>query len=315
MTSTPTVLVTGGAGFIGSHLVDALVADGHAVRVLDDLSSGRAENLPQDVDLLEGDMADEDVARRGVDGVSLVFHLGAAGSVKRSIETPRLTDRSNTHGTLTILEAARRAGVRRVVAASSSSVYGGADIRPTPETAPLVPRSPYAVSKLAGEQYCRVFTELHGLETVALRYFNVYGPRQRPDSPYAAVVPRFVDALQRGERSTIYGDGRQSRDFTFVADTVAATMAAAMAPAERCAGRAFNVAGGVERTVLDLLGILGDLFGVTAEANHEEPRPGDVVHSCADISAGRAALGFEPRIPLEDGLRRTVAALTPETAT
>jgi UDP-glucose 4-epimerase len=170
------------------------------------------------------------------------------------------------------------------------------------------------VSKFAGEQYGRVFTELYGLETVALRYFNVYGPRQRPDSPYAAVVPLFVDALRRGGRPTVFGDGTQSRDFTFVADTVAATIAAGTAPGDQCAGRVFNVAGGVERTVLDLLSILGDLFGVTAEADHAPPRPGDVVHSCADISAARAALGFEPGVPLEEGLRRTVAALAPESA-
>ncbi|MGQ0805915.1 MAG: NAD-dependent epimerase/dehydratase family protein [Actinomycetota bacterium] len=303
------VLVTGGAGFIGSHLVDALVAAGDEVRVVDDLSSGRADNLPMGVELVTGDLADENVAGRAVADVAVVYHLGAAGSVKRSIETPRFTDRSNSHGTLTILDAARHAGVRRVVTASSSSVYGGADMRPTPESAPLVPRSPYAVSKLAGEQYCRVFTELHGLETVVLRYFNVYGPRQRPGSPYAAVVPRFVDALRRGERPTIYGDGRQSRDFTFVADTVAATMAAASAPSARCSGRVFNVAGGVERTVADLLEILCGLFGVAPEADYTDRRPGDVVHSCADISAAREALGFDPGVPLEEGLRRTVATL------
>jgi nucleoside-diphosphate-sugar epimerase len=308
MTSTPTVLVTGGAGFIGSHVAETVLTTGRDVRVVDDLSTGRRENVPAGVQLLVGDIGDERIAAAAVEDIELVYHLGAAGSVKRSIEAPLVTDHVNIHGTLTILEAARRAGVRRVVAASSSSVYGGAEARPTPETAPLRPRSPYAVSKLASEHYLRVYAELHGLETVALRYFNVYGPRQRPDSPYAAVVPLFVDALRRGERPTIYGDGRQSRDFTFVSDTVVATMAAADAPAERCAGRVFNVAGGVERTVLELLEILAAQLGGPAEADHAHPRPGDVRHSCADISAARHDLGFRPSVSLEEGLRRTVEA-------
>jgi len=221
-------LVTGGAGFIGSNLVDGLLAEGHAVRVLDDLTAGFGENVHPSAELVHADIADEDAVRRAVEGVEVVFHLAAHRAVLRSVEHPLATDRANTHGTLLVLKAALDAGVRRVVSSSSSSVYGGAEQLPTPESAPLVPRSPYAVTKLAGEHYCRVFTEIYGLETVSLRYFNVYGPRQRPDSAYAAVIPLFIDALRRDEPATVHGDGKQSRDFTFVTDAVAANIAAAV---------------------------------------------------------------------------------------
>ena len=300
------VLVTGGAGFIGSNLAGALVGAGHAVRVLDDLSGGYTENLPPEVDFLEGDVADHSVVRKAVHGAEWVFHEAAHRAVLKSVEDPLATDRANTHGTLTVLKEAVDAGVGRLVHASSSSVYGGAEQVPTPETVPLVPRSPYAVTKLAGEHYCRVFAELYGLETVGLRYFNVFGPRQRPDSTYAAVIPLFIEALRSGTPATVHGDGRQSRDFTYVDDVVSANVAAAQAPADACSGRFFNIAGGRECSLLDLLDMVGSILGVVPELVHTDPRPGDIRHSSADISAARRHLGYEPRVSLEDGLRRTV---------
>jgi UDP-glucose 4-epimerase len=300
-------LVTGGAGFIGSNVAEALGRAGHHVRVLDDLSTGYRENVGDGTELIVGDVADEVRVREAVAGVDVVFHQAAHRSVLKSVEQPLLTDTANTHGTLTVLKAALDAGVRRVVYASSSSVYGGADVLPTPETVPSVPRSPYAVTKVAAEHYCRVFTELYGLETVALRYFNVYGPRQRPDSAYAAVIPLFIDALGRGEPATVHGDGLQSRDFTYVDDAVAANLRAAEAPAAACAGKAYNVAGGTSYSLLDLLEILGRVMAVEPSRAHTEPRAGDVRHSAADISAARADLGFVPSVGFEDGLRKTVA--------
>ena len=303
------VLVTGGAGFIGSHLVDALVARGDEVVVLDTLATGRAENIPAGVALVQGSVADEAAVAKAVEGCAVVYHQGALGSVARSVADPLASDRANVAGTLAVLRAAQDAGVRRVVLASSSSVYGGAGSGqgPMAESLPLQPRSPYAVTKLAGEHYSRVYWELHGLETVSLRYFNVYGPRQRPDSEYAAVIPLFVEALLRGGDPHIHGDGRQSRDFTFVADAVQANLRAADAPAAACAGRAFNVARGEPASLLDLLDILGAELGMTVTPTHGPPRPGDVRHTHADISAARAALGYEPTVPLREGLVRTVA--------
>jgi nucleoside-diphosphate-sugar epimerase len=223
------------------------------------------------------------------------------------VSQPRVSDRANVAGTVAVLDAAQRAGVRRVVLASSSSVYGGADQVPTPESAPMRPRSPYAVTKLAGEHYARVFWELHGLETVCLRYFNVFGPRQRPDTQYAAVIPLFVEALLAGEGPVVHGDGRQSRDFTYVADTVAANLLAAEAPAEACAGRAFNIARGRPASLLDLLAALTAELGVEVAPVHAPARAGDVRHSHADIAEARSRLGFEPSVSLEDGLARTLA--------
>jgi UDP-N-acetylglucosamine/UDP-N-acetyl-alpha-D-glucosaminouronate 4-epimerase len=299
-------LVTGGAGFIGSHLVDALVADGARVVVLDDLSTGSTINVPPEADLVEGDVADPRAAEALVKGHDVVFHLAARGSVQRSVERPLDTDRTNVAGTLNLLCAAHAAGVRRFVLSSSSSVYGGAGEGPTGEDTALRPRSPYAVSKLAGEQYARVFTDLHGLETVSLRYFNVFGPRQRADTTYAAVVPRFIDALSNGRSPEIHGDGRQSRDFTFVADAVQANLRAAAAPADVCAGRVYNIARGDPHTVLDLLATLRDLLGADVPAHHVDGRAGDIRHSHAAIDAARRDLGYRPGVSLSEGLAAAV---------
>ena len=300
------VLVTGGAGFIGSHIVDALTAVDHDVTVLDDPDTGLRENVNARARLVIGSVADEDLVHETMQGCDLVFHQAAHKAVLRSVERPLITDTVNTHGTLTVLKAALDAGVGRVVHASSSSVYGGAETLPTSEAEPANPRSPYAVSKLAAEHYCRIFNDLYGLETVALRYFNVYGARQRPDATYAAVIPLFVDALLGGRDPIVHGDGLQSRDFTYISDVVDANLAAAHAPAGRCAGHVYNIAGGASCTLLDVLRILGDLLGVVPDPQFVEPRPGDVRHSRADASAAARDLGFQTRVGLADGLARTV---------
>ncbi len=301
-------LVTGGAGFIGSHLVDALLDSGHAVRVLDDLSTGARENVNSSAEFLEGDVAAADIAAAAVADVEVVFHQAALGSVARSVENPLATDHVNVHGSLAILEAARRAGVRRVVAASSSSVYGGVAPLPSPETHPPAPKSPYAVTKVTLEHYARVYAELLGLETVCLRYFNVFGPRQRSDSAYAAVVPLFIEALRTGARPTIHGDGLQRRDFTYVGDVARANLLAATADASVCSDRVYNIAGGQRATVLDLLGAIGRILDVTSDPVHDEPRSGDVRDSEADLTAAARDLAYRPTVTLEDGLRITVAS-------
>jgi UDP-glucose 4-epimerase len=283
------------------------------VRVLDDLSSGSLASVRPDVEFVGGSVADERAVTTAVDDVEVVFHQAAHRAVLRSVEHPLTTDQANTHGTLTVLKASVAAEVRRVVYASSSSVYGMGAARPVVETATLSPRSPYAVTKLAGEHYCRVFAELHGLETVALRYFNVYGPRQRPDSAYAAVIPLFMQALARGEAPIVNGDGRQSRDFTYIDDVVLANLAAANAPAEACSGKAYNIAGGRAYSLLDLLEILGEINGIEPRPIFSDPRPGDVRHTRADITAARRDLGHTPRVAFHEGLRRTVEWYTTET--
>jgi len=299
-------LVTGGAGFIGSNIVDALIARGADVVVLDDLSTGFEENIHPSAELVVGDVADPGAVAKAVAGCEVVFHEAAHRAVFRSVERPIETDRANVGGTLAVLVGAKEAGARRVVTASSSSVYGGAGQMPTPEDAPHLPRSPYAVSKLAGEHYCRVFWELFGLETVMLRYFNVYGPRQRPDSQYAAVIPLFIEALKAGLPPEVHGDGLQSRDFTFVSDAVAANLKALEAPAERAAGRAFNIAGGTAYTLLDLLTTLQDHLGTDVEPHHVAPRAGDVRHSCAAVAAAERDLGFRTEVSFPEGLGKTV---------
>ncbi|HEX4906788.1 MAG TPA: NAD-dependent epimerase/dehydratase family protein, partial [Acidimicrobiales bacterium] len=242
--------------------------------------------------------------------VEVVHHHAAARAVLRSVEDPLTTDQVNSGGTLRLLVAARDAGVRRVVLASSSSVYGGAEILPTPETAPLLPRSPYAVSKLAGEHYARVFSELFELETVSLRYFNVFGPRQRPDSMYAAVIPLFIGALLDGEQPVIHGDGTQFRDFTYIDNVLQANRLAASAPADAVSGRAFNIACGERHSILETLELISRLLDIPANPTFTATRAGDVRQSCADISAARAAMGFEPAVDFEDGMARTVAWFT-----
>jgi UDP-glucose 4-epimerase len=304
------VLVTGGAGFIGSHLVDALLRRGAQVRVVDDFSSGREENLAQAIDrieLLRGDFADPAIAERAVDGVDVVFHQGAVPSVPRSVAEPVRTNRANIDGTLRILESARQAGVRRVVYAASSSAYGDTEVLPKVETMPANPRSPYALQKFAGETYARLYFELYGLETVALRYFNVFGPRQDPASTYAAVIPRFITACLQGESPHIHGDGEQTRDFTFVEDAVRANLAAA--EAKDAPGRVFNVAGGRQTSLNALLEAIQGIVGSRVRAIHEPPRAGDVRHSLADLTQARELLGYEPVIALDAGLRRTVESL------
>jgi UDP-glucose 4-epimerase len=306
---TSTKLVTGGAGFIGSHLVARLVELGAAVRVLDNFSSGRWENLAAvrgQVELIEGDVRDEATVRRAVAGVDVVYHQAALPSVPRSIADPRSTFDTNVTGTLNLLLAARDANCRRVVFASSSSVYGDTPVLPKHEEMTPRPLSPYAISKLSGEQLCTVFTTVYGLETVALRYFNVFGPRQDPASPYAAVIPKFLDALARGDRPVVYGDGLQSRDFTYVDNVVAANIGAAMAT--EVAGQVFNIASGRSVTLLAMLESMAQLVGVPLRVRHEPPRPGDIRDSLADISVARAALGYEVDVPFEVGLERTVTA-------
>ncbi|HVM02958.1 MAG TPA: NAD-dependent epimerase/dehydratase family protein [Acidimicrobiales bacterium] len=299
-------LVTGGAGFIGSGVVDALLAQGHDVRVLDDLSTGFRENVDGRAELVVGDVARYDAVRDAADGAEVVFHQAAMRAVLQSVNDPLATDRANTHGTLTVLKAAVDAGARRVVSASSSSVYGGADVLPTPESTPLRPRSPYAVSKMAGEHYCRVFAELYGLETVSLRYFNVYGPRQRPDSAYAAVVPLFIEAVRTGARPTVHGDGLQSRSFSYIADVAAANLAAAAAPAEAARGQAYNISGAQTHTVVDLLDAVCAQLDRPSEPDHTAPRPGDIRHSWGDPALAADALGYKATIDLTAGLARTV---------
>ena len=299
-------LVTGGAGFIGSHLVDALVERGDDVVVLDNLATGRAQNVTRQAKFVEGDVSQPDDVMEAIAGCEVVFHQAALGSVPRSVARPLDTDRANVHGTLTVLAAARETGVQRVVLASSSSVYGGARQVPTPEDLELMPRSPYAVSKLTGEHYSRVAWELHGLQTVCLRYFNVFGPRQRPDSEYAAVIPRFIDSLLNGLPPEVHGDGLQARDFTFVSDAVQANLCAAEAPAEACAGKAYNVAHGSPHSLLELLAVLKAELGVDLEPVHVGSRPGDVRLSHADVSAAQRDLGYVPVVSFEEGLVKTL---------
>lgn len=298
-------VVTGGAGFIGSHLVDALVKRGDDVTVLDDVSTGLRANIAPGATLIVASVTDPDAVADAMAGAEVVFHLAALGAVARSVADPIATNRANAEGTLNVLLQARDAGARRLVFASSSSVYGGAQELPTSESAPTRPRSPYAVSKLAAEWHCRVFSELFDLETVILRYFNVFGPRQRHDAAYAAVIPRFASALLDGKRPLVYGDGLQSRDFTYVSDVVAANLRAAAAPAT-VSGSVLNIAPGESHTLLDVLAALGTIVGCRPDPVFEDPRPGDIRASCADSRAARAALDWSPRMSLADGLARYV---------
>lgn len=301
------LLVTGGAGFIGSHLVRTAQARGHRVRVLDDLSTGRAERLPEDLELQVGDVSDGHTAAAAAVGTDAIVHLAARRAVPRSLETPLETDRANTHGGLSILEAARHAGAARVVLASSSSVYGATTTFPTPETTAPLPRSPYAVSKLAGEHYARVYQELFGLSTLSLRLFNVYGPGQPADDAYAQLVPRFLDALRSGTAPVVHGDGTQSRDLVHVADVVGALLLAAE---RHDVTGVLNVGSGRSISVVDLLSLCRTVSG---RSDGPEPAPGprrigDVPRTCADTSKAHELLGWSATTPLEEGLAATWSA-------
>lgn len=303
------VLVTGGAGFIGSHLTAALLQRGAGVRVLDNFATGRRENLAPfaaDIEIHEGDLRDSEACRTACQGVETIYHLGALGSVSRSVEDPLTTNAVNVGGTLHLLIAARAAGVRRLVFSSSSSVYGDTPVLPKHEAMRPHPRSPYAVSKLAGEEYCRAFHLTYGMETVALRYFNVFGPRQDPDSPYAAVIPRFLSALTDGRRPVIHGDGRQSRDFTYVTNVVEANLLAGTAPG--AVGEVFNIACGEQLTIAEVLTGIAALLGRECAPDYRPPRAGDVRHSRADIAAAQERLGYQPRVHFGEGLAQTVRA-------
>lgn len=302
-------LVTGGAGFIGSHLVDELLSRGHRVRVLDNFSTGSRDNIAHvlaDVEIVEGDIQSYERVHNAARGADYVIHEAALPSVPRSVQDPLTTHQVNTTGTLNVLLAARDEGVKRVVIASSSSVYGANPALPKREDMVLLPISPYGVSKLAAERYCMAFTQVYGLETVALRYFNVFGPRQNPNSQYSAVIPKFLQLASDGMRPVIYGDGRQTRDFTYVRNVVEGTLAAAAASG--ASGHAMNVACGESHSLLDLVDTIGDVLGAKVECDFEPARVGDVKDSYADIALARDLLGLEPSVGLEAGIRLTAQA-------
>src|SRR5512134_2924343 len=304
-------LVTGGAGFIGSNLAEALLSAGHKVRVFDNFLTGKRENLAglaerfgSSYELLEGDLRDLEATRRAVEGADYVLHQGALPSVPRSVADPVLSNGVNVAGTVNVLVAARDVGVRRVVFAASSSAYGDTPALPKRESMTPNPKSPYAAQKLAGEHYMRIFHEVYGLETVSLRYFNVFGPRQDPKSMYAAVIPRFITCALRGEPPTVYGDGRQTRDFTYIDNVIQANLAACSAPGGAC-GEVFNVACGERVSLLDILEIVCALAGKRVDPVFEPSRPGDVRDSLADISRAREVLGYDPKVPFREGLEKT----------
>ena len=302
-----TYLITGGAGFIGSHIAERLVRDGHKVRVLDDLSSGHQANLASmrdSVEFIEGDIRNTQVVNEAVKGAYVVFHEAALGSVPRSVSDPVTTHQVNITGTLNVFLASRDAGVRRVVYASSSSVYGETPVLPKREDMSPQPLSPYALSKLAGEHYASVFKHVYNFEIVSLRYFNIFGPRQDPESQYAAVVPRFITALLNGKAPVVYGDGLQSRDFTFVENVVNANLLAA--EADGIAGEAFNVACGGRYTLLDLLTKTKEILGSDIKPVHEAARAGDVRDSQASIEAAQKAFGYRVSVDFAEGLEKTI---------
>lgn len=308
MALTGIALVTGGAGFIGSHIASALASAGARLRIIDDLSTGYRENLEEikgEVDFVHASLADEKSLRKVLEGVELVFHEAAIPSVPRSIENPRQTHIASVESTFSLLLASRERKVRRIVYAASSSAYGDQPTLPKVENMLPEPLSPYAVAKLVGEHYCQVFTRVYGLETISLRYFNVFGPRQDPSSQYSGVISRFISALLGGERPVVYGDGEQSRDFTYIDNVVDANLKAA--ESARGIGEVINVANGERITLNQLLEELKVLTGKSdVVADYREPRAGDVKHSLADISRARSLLGFEPRVDLRTGLQLTI---------
>ncbi|GAB4235984.1 MAG: SDR family oxidoreductase [Deltaproteobacteria bacterium] len=306
-------LVTGGAGFIGSNLTRALLASGERVRVFDNFLTGKRENIAGlsetyggAFELFEGDLRDLDAVRKAAAGVEYVLHQGALPSVPRSVADPALTNEINVSGTVNLLMAARDAGVRRVVFAASSSAYGDTPQLPKRESMTPDPKSPYAAQKLAGEHYLRIFHEIYGIETVSLRYFNVFGPRQDPRSTYAAVIPRFITAVLRGEPPTVYGDGHQTRDFTYIDNVIQANLAACTAPTTAC-GKVVNIACGERVSLLDILEIIYRLAGKRVSPKFEPGRPGDVRDSLADISLARDLIGYNPKVPFSEGLAHTFA--------
>jgi UDP-N-acetylglucosamine 4-epimerase len=303
------VLVTGGAGFIGSNLTEDLLKRGHFVRVLDDFSTGKTENLIFDkeypsLEIIEGDIRDLSTCQKAVKGMEYVFHQGALPSVQRSVEDPETSNAVNVGGTLNILLAAREKGVRRVMYASSSSVYGDTPTLPKHEEMPSNPLSPYALQKFIGEQYCRLFYQLYGLETISLRYFNIFGPKQDPNSLYSAVIPKFIDALLQGRAPIIFGDGEQSRDFTYIENVVQANLLAMSA--EHLHGEAVNIACGKRISLNQLLNVLKEILGSKLSPLYQEPRKGDVRHSLADIRKGKEIINYDPKVGIEIGLKKTV---------
>lgn len=300
-------LVTGGAGFIGSHIVERLLANGEKVRILDNFSTGKPSNVAPfqgRVEIVEGDLRDPAALARAVAGCEVVYQQAALRSVPRSIDDPLANNDVNVTGILQLLVASKKAGVRRVVYASSSSVYGDDPTLPKVETQTPRPISPYAASKIMGEYYCRIYSQLYGLETVSMRYFNVFGPRQDPESKYAAVIPRFITAALAGEPAEVHGDGLQSRDFTYVDNVVDANLLAGKVPG--VAGEAFNIACGGRFTLLDVLHAIEKGLGRPVARRHEEARAGDVKHTLADVSKARTMLGYEPKVDFDEGMRRTV---------
>jgi nucleoside-diphosphate-sugar epimerase len=309
-------MVTGGAGFIGSTLAEALLARGDAVRVVDDFSSGRRQNIEalralpggDRLEVFEGSITDEALVRRAMQGVDVVFHHAAIPSVVLSVEKPQATMFANVQGTTVVLDVARACGVRRVVFAASAAAYGNATEVPTPETAPLSPLSPYAVSKVSGELLMKAFADLYGMETVSLRYFNVFGARQDPKSQYAAAIPNFISAALRGEAATVFGDGEQTRDFCHVDNVVRANLLAAASP-KKLAGQIVNIACGERVSLNVLLRIIAEATGTKVPPKYDAPRPGDVRDSLATIDAARELLGYEPTVLIREGLERTIRAL------
>jgi UDP-glucose 4-epimerase len=302
-------LVTGGAGFIGSSLCRALVARGDRVRVIDNFSSGKRENLADIADrieLVEGDILDDRALGRSIEGVELVFHEAAIPSVPKSMAEPIENHAANATGTLRVLEACRRAGIRRLVYAASSAAYGDDPALPKVETMPPAPISPYGGSKLAGEQYAQIYARAYGVETVCLRYFNVFGPRQDPASEYAAVIPKFITAALAGKQPRIFGDGTQSRDFCYIDNVVEANFKAATADAGVASGRVFNVACGQATDLTRVVALIGDFLGIKLAAIYGDERVGDIKHSWADIAAARAALGYTAAVSFAEGLGRTI---------
>lgn len=305
-------LVTGGAGFIGSHLAQTLAGQGHRVRILDNFSTGKRDNLAdfaRQVDVFEGDITRFDDVKHAMQDVEVVFHEAAVPSVPKSIEDPLGSNKASVDGTLHVLLAARDAGVRRVIYASSSSVYGdqAPDLAKV-ETMSPQPISPYGVAKLAAEHYCQVFYVVYGLETVCLRYFNVFGPRQDPNSLYSAVIPRFATALLAGKPPVIYGTGEQTRDYTYIGNVVAGNLLASTAPTGQVAGETFNLAAGGQTSLNTLMDMLQEISGIDIEATYEDARPGDILHSRADIAKAEQRMGYSASISLLDGLRETFAS-------